>query len=411
MSRNPRHKPSHRSVFFICISYLLLLPGLMLPAQESQEGEPDPDAPKQSAAFLKELKQELKEAQELADQGNLHEASLRYLSWLNRNKGSEDYTSVLLRVLELQDNAHEALRILEIYGPEVLNRHDQNTIKHYQTLLLGMMGRIEEASALYTEIEAPYPMLYETALLLFEQGLMHESELRVKSVLSDPQDAELIAMAKHLLARIYAATGRKREAEKIFTLLLERYSDTSLSPVVMLSYFEFLYFDNREPEAEKLLKSLESRYPESPEFILARGIWEKSSDRSMSFAPSPSRYLSSLAEKAPEQVTSEEGFEEPLKGTDKSGPQETRPTETALQETGPQEALIQTGSFHVLENAQYMVLDLKKRGFKAEIREAVIRGDKYYRVVIGPVALPEESQKILIGLKEEGFEGMLLFDQ
>ena len=72
-------------------------------------------------------------------------------------------------------------------------------------------------------------------------------------------------------------------------------------------------------------------------------------------------------------------------------------------------ALVQTGSFRDPENAQYMVRDLKARGFTAEILEKRLGGNLYYRVVIGPAMSAEQAQTLMVRLKQSGFEGFLLF--
>jgi hypothetical protein len=67
------------------------------------------------------------------------------------------------------------------------------------------------------------------------------------------------------------------------------------------------------------------------------------------------------------------------------------------------------------ENAEYMVRDLKKLGFPAEFREDPRPdGRKIYKVLV-PLApgqrSVEETQKVLIRLKEQGIEGFLLFNE
>ncbi|MBA7675405.1 hypothetical protein ES703_83638 [subsurface metagenome] len=251
--------------------------------------------------------------------------------------------------------------------------------------------------------------------MLYAQGRFEEAEAKLKLVLSRPIDLELSAKARHILARVYTATGRKQDAETIYLLLVEAFSEHGSAPVYFLSYFEFLIGEDRRREAEKLLQNLEIRFADSPEYTLARQIWQNSDDEAISFAPSPRRLLAILSEASSFRPEKMLWLEAPTEDSAVAGAEAAslppEPGDEAQAVEAPeQEIRIQTGAFRVVENAQYMVRDLKQRGFKAQTVEKLIRGTKYFRVVIGPVESMEEAQSILIRLKDSGFEGMLLFE-
>ena len=67
--------------------------------------------------------------------------------------------------------------------------------------------------------------------------------------------------------------------------------------------------------------------------------------------------------------------------------------------------MIQTGSFLVRENADYMLAELVRLDFPAQIREVTIQDKSYYRVLVGEFSPEEEIQRAIAQLKELGFEG------
>ena len=69
---------------------------------------------------------------------------------------------------------------------------------------------------------------------------------------------------------------------------------------------------------------------------------------------------------------------------------------------------MQVGSFKSMENARDMRREIASAGFSAEIVDAP--DGEFHRVIID---VPEGSdpQRLLIRLKEEGFEGFLVFGE
>jgi cell division protein FtsN len=105
------------------------------------------------------------------------------------------------------------------------------------------------------------------------------------------------------------------------------------------------------------------------------------------------------------------GAGEPATDSESAAPERPRPKESGegTEKAAPApQALVQTGSYRDPENAHYMVRDLKAAGFAAEIRDATLHGKTFHRVVIGPPMSWEEAEKMMLRLKEAGFEGFLL---
>lgn len=135
------------------------------------------------------------------------------------------------------------------------------------------------------------------------------------------------------------------------------------------------------------------KFPRSPEYILAQAIWENRVDAVVVFAFSPLRLLHSTLGSGSLTDTAEEK-KAPLPGPVSSE---------------EQLVLVQVGSFRMKENAEYLASDLQGLGFAACIVDFKLEDNLYYRVVVDPPRVVEEAQKVLMHLKDAGFEGFLLF--
>lgn len=69
---------------------------------------------------------------------------------------------------------------------------------------------------------------------------------------------------------------------------------------------------------------------------------------------------------------------------------------------------VQVGAFATKANAARFVAELKRRGFKAQMNEAVLHGGLFHRVRVGRFAKREEAQKEAEHLQNEGFPGKVL---
>jgi cell division protein FtsN len=97
---------------------------------------------------------------------------------------------------------------------------------------------------------------------------------------------------------------------------------------------------------------------------------------------------------------------------EETGVTATEETSVVPEEADAQEAAflsIQTGSYSVRENAEYALKDLKAAGFSAEIRERTIGDTVYYRVIIPDIG-SDDVEKVILELKEKGFEGFRVYE-
>jgi tetratricopeptide (TPR) repeat protein len=399
--------------------------------QQSGGNPADPSAPPEL----------LQEARELANAAKLAEAGAAYRKWLDENPASPDYASVLIEAADAGLSADQALDLLRLYSSRVQDPGQREMCRRYQVDLLELLGRTEQALSLLRSFPEKPHWLYRQAQLLYQQGLREEAQSLLQRALtllgvgeasaagvrqeeareSDKgqedvgggqreQEARIYA----LLARTYAADGRSSEAESLFRLLKKNYASTSVAPAVLLAYHEFLRDAGREGEADELLRELEARFPDSPEYSLASG---QAAGAGISYAPSPVRLLpvdpaqsqqSQPAQPSPAVQPQDRPGDSTVDGQEdgqQDGPQGEE------REPAPKAVLVQTGSFCDPENAHYMVRDLKERGFDARIVEKEINGTLYYRVVIGSPQSVENAQLMLLRLKEATFEGVLLFPE
>jgi len=347
----------------------------------------------------------LEKARKLEGEGQISTALSLYREWLEQPSGAQPVLPVLQHVLDLQQTAAEALSLLERYGPKIEDRAGREHLAYRRGALLEMLGRLEEAEAVYGSLpEAEEPAL-NAALLLFEQGFLQEARSRAAGLLARHPQGETALKGRLLLARIAAAQGHSEEAEKLFGELLGLPTGSDERPVLLLAAFEFLLQAGRRAEAEKLLETLQREYPSSAEAQLARQAWDGRATLPISYLPSPSRLLAALEGSS---GGPEEGARE---AASPAGGQVPIPPAAPQLAPAPQKVLVQTGSFQVRENAAYMVRDLRARGFEASIQEAAVGAALFYRVVVGPALEPARAQETLLRLKDAGFEGMLLFQE
>jgi tetratricopeptide (TPR) repeat protein len=357
-------------------------------------------------------------ASKLEAEGKTVEAAALCLKWLKQNPESDQLFSVLVEALKLETDIEAALSLLETFTPAVRNLQDRHTLLYNRALILEMLGRLEEADALYAELPAYGQVLYKRALLLYERGDLQEAEKHLLAVEAEVEDKEILARALSLRARLYLKQGRKEEAEQTYQRLQSEFSEAACAPVFLLFYFEYLLKEERRPEARDLLETLKRKYPGSPEYHLALMSWEGESpgdrEAGILYAPAPWRLLAPLqdgvwgagdaaeSEPAEPQAEAETRVE--------SAPEAPAEAVTTPPEPFP-EVWVQAGSFSVAENAHYLKRDLTAKGFEVRIAEVSVAGKTYYRVLIGPAGSPEDAQQQLLRLKDAGFEGVLFWEE
>ncbi len=63
--------------------------------------------------------------------------------------------------------------------------------------------------------------------------------------------------------------------------------------------------------------------------------------------------------------------------------------------------MIQAGSFSNRDNAQKLLLQLRKKGFSSDIEQATVKGSAVYRVLVGPEVDRAQAEKLLVRVNRQ----------
>lgn len=233
----------------------------------------------------------------------------------------------------------------------------------------------------------------EEAAIRLEMGEVDSAARLAGEAVGAARDPEVQRRAALLQARAYSAAG---DAEAAFDLA-RTLSEAEHAPTLQAATLLFLYHLSRrlerDGEAERARRLLSELYPDSPEMMLVAG------GSAVSEFPRPSAFL------GPDALTPPAGAAGTGDAGD-AGPAGTAVADNASRSEGEPKG-VQVGSFKSMENARDMRREMSSAGFTAEIVDAP--DSEFHRVII---AVPEgtDPQRLLIRLKEEGFEGFLVFD-
>jgi len=307
--------------------------------------------------------------------------------------GEPGFFEVLSESYRNLSDPKEALEIMQKYLP-VLEED-----KHRHTLLLDMArleeqtGRLEKAqlhfqSAAFSLAEKrDYASLYNSMLLLIDLGEYRQALMQARQIREDSGSGDLAQRAKVQEARVYLHQDNSKKALEMAESV---FNERKRLPADVL-YNLWLVFrslddkmggaDRVKKSAEEVLQRLSETYPDSPEYRLIQGSVDvvptvelSMGLRSGSTAGPESRDVAKDEEKKKE-VPEIEGSR-----------------------------AIQTGSFRDADNAGYMQRELEREGFHAIVVQKDSDGKIYYRVLV-PIAFGESEEKIILNLKEKGFEG------
>jgi len=234
----------------------------------------------------------------------------------------------------------------------------ENAQKHY------------EVSAFINKDNRDFNAFLRSANLLYEIGDFDRAEAQGNTLISVCPDKFIAFRAEILLARIFVIQKRFSELQKLVNKINQSLQDYQILPEDLLFLSEVCRNAGFTDLEKKYNDMLITDYPDSVE----TAIIENNSYADV--MPSPGRLLFEIHEDI------------------------KIPAYTFIG--------IQTGSFSVKENAVYMQKDLKDNGFAAEIIEKQTPDKIYYRVIIPDIPL-EESQELMIRMKEAGFEGIMVF--
>ena len=335
----------------------------------------------------------------LLAEGDIDGAKRVLRGWLLENGEVAEFPSLLERYLSLETE----ISVLREFLSRMLELIENNThsviIWKKKAILEELSGSIDIAQEAYQRAADLSPpnekalYLLDSARLLFEQGFNQKAGETLSQIFLISDNTEVTSRAMLLRSYIYIESGESGEARKVLLSILENPKMDSVYPPVLLA----LVFVNREnPENyASFLAALESDFPHSPEYALGLEIVGKGSE--VSFLFTPKRYLKSFAE---------EVSDETVVVTEKESKNDREAADATPVE---RKVFVQTGSFLDRENAEYMVLDLKKIGMRADIMVYKKADKTFHRVMILGLESLEQAQAVLLKLKDSGFEGYLTF--
>jgi tetratricopeptide (TPR) repeat protein len=337
-------------------------------------------------------------ALEREKKGDRAGAAAAYEDWLKANPQSPEFTATLFHAADIHPDLVSSISLLEKYQALPQDRAAQSAIKSKTATLYEISGNLVTAQKLFESAyyanpgEETFPSLYRSARLLFELGETQKSEDHARLTANLCKNPVTKKRATFLLTRLMAADNPEG-ALRIALQLTEDAANPADNENIFLFIFHLADSLGRQPERSLALQRLAKDYPDTPEFRLASLSAGQNRSGAVTPFPTPSTLLGPLSPPAP-----------PIGSAAAAQAAQTRAPAV------PAATAVQTGSFSVRENAEYMVKDLHGLGFGAEIREAAGRTGAVYKVLI-PLRQggQDESQNLLIRLKEKGIEGFLLF--
>ncbi len=342
--------------------------------------------------------------------GRYDEAFSAYSRWLAGHCGTEnaqqknsgliysvEFVRVLRRAATLADSYQAALTMLS-------DNIDRATTADQATILIDM-ARIEEAAGRYEEAQRhferaafliPGKQIYEALLdsgrLLLEFGQYAKADAHARAVISGADDFGLRLRGNLILSRIRAARGEYEAAFVIVTA----YPIEKLPAEGLLWLYRLSMYLSHNETADAAMARISSAYPHSPEYglisplVISRIVEKPTATSILGLLPQTEDPVEIIEEESGETTTSDhesDGY--------------------TVQPAGM--LYVQTGSFVDKENAEYFAADLNAVGFETLILEALVKGRRYFRVVV-PVLTSELDRTILL-LKEEGYEGYPLYSE
>lgn len=376
---------------------------------------------------------------------------------------SSERLELVLEAVEETPHVPDALEIIRTHGEPLVGR-EAARLRATEAELLALRGDLEAAASAYadaaaaagdggdgdggdgdgaaardggdgrTDLGLATTYLFEEAVLRLELGENESARTRAARVVAEARDPRLQRRAALLEARALAATDRLEEALELAELLAEADHAPTVLPETLLFIHRVAGRLEREDRARRALNRLSVLYPDSPEAMISRSTGTGAADTvsptdseevlGVSEMPRPSlllgagstAFVTSPAPAGEEDSDSEtdailDNEATPSGDTPSAAPQDDEDGKDTVDEqtSGHSGASgVQVGSFRGEDNARDMRREMERIGFDAEIRKGP--DGRFHRVII-PVAEATEAQELLVRLKEQGFEGFLLFDE
>lgn len=334
----------------------------------------------------------LEHIREIEKEEQLEQASELYLRWLETNTDAPEFVSVLIHVADIESNPFIALNVLLSNLSTIDNSSERVLVLKRIALLNELLGNLELAESYYESTlellrkepdeEADIDIELSIVCILFEEGRLLEAKERLEDLITSKRQIHPNAKILLLLGRIHMMEGDYIEAKRCYEQVLQEIPENDYYSQALIGMYDVSIEEGDEEKANAFLEELKARFQRTPEYLL---YFNDISTRS---------FITPLVLIKPKK-SSRVGL-----NADKS----------STQSIGDTLVHIQTGSFTSRENALYMVNELSKKGFEAEIVESNLPNKTYHRVMLIEAYHPDQTLEVLLKLKEAGFEGFRVFD-
>lgn len=337
----------------------------------------------------------------------------RQISWLAAHRDHDLFFDRILKTASAAESPEQGMEVLSRFLPILSDADQRYTVLLKLAHVEESLGKLESAQTHYQAASSvrsgswDYRAMFSSAMLLLELGNYSLAELQLARIRDKAVSEGLVQSATVQTARLAALRGDLRQAERIVSEIIAAHSGKLLSPRDhYLLYTLCIRLDMHE-EAGAVKQDLVKSYPRSPEAGMVQGLVDRAPSTEHAFGllrlPSSAEKTESPAAGAAPDAGAAGTSVESTSDNQYSDDESAEASASKQKVRG-----IQAGSFRDAENAEYMAVELEKKGFETRIEEALISGTVYHRVV---VPIPEEgaSQKIILELKEEGFEGYPIY--
>jgi tetratricopeptide (TPR) repeat protein len=356
----------------------------------------------------------LDQADELVLSGENEKALVLYREWLDTSTDSPDFFTILQKTIQVSGSSAEIIELTESYGNFITDPSDKNMLYKNSAEVAELSGRFEPAQKFYETAflsdpqQKDYISLLNSAALLLETGDLEKGEFQARLVMNTASGSSAKPRAVLLLSRLLYWQGKISDA----AVLLENYIDsedgessTDFDSLARYYLYQIKILADEDEDAKRISEELIADYPGRLETMLLESSISSKAIAQIQPFPSPTMFLKEI----PIETVGSSG---------KDNPGSSRDSEPQPADQPDRKGYIQTGSFSVHENAEYMAEDLRREGFDVIIEPVIIQSRTYHKVIIPikdvpPAALrsnSQEVQKYLITLKEKGFEGFFYSD-
>ncbi|MCF7937644.1 MAG: SPOR domain-containing protein [Spirochaetales bacterium] len=265
-----------------------------------------------------------------------------------------------------------------------------------------LIGDVETAQKYYEQAsyasreQRDFNSLLRSALLLIEMGKYEKASFQAEMVISAFQQSDSQYSRAVLVGAV--AAYYSGEPPPDYFVYFSSSTKTRLPAEHLYLQYRFARRDGSDKKAQRAADYLKELYPKSPEAGLV--------DQGVSILQ-PRR--------TPPELLSSVGTPASANGSVTSiGSVTSAVPDSASAETQSPEKKklysVQVGSFRDSENAEELKKVLEKEDFIVQIREVRKNDNLYYRVVVPAGKSRGEASRIVLQLKDRGFEGFLLIE-